>query len=195
MRLPKSLHIALAVWLAALAVMVVITVNQAAAAQQGTKGISKNSSTTVKATIVAIDKDKRIVTLRGPKGNDVNVLADEHVQRFNELKVGDVITATYSESVAVNVRKPGTAPPPELKQNIVRDKNRVGATVTEQRNISVKITAIDMTMQSITATGPQGNSMSFKVKDKNNLKDLKVGDNVDITYTEALLLHADPATK
>src|SRR5262245_4460659 len=109
MRLPKSLHVALAVWLAALAVMVIITVSQAAAAQQGTKGIARSASTTVKATIIAIDKDKRMVTLRGPKGNDVIVHADDNVQRFNDLKVGDVVTATYTEFVAVNVRKPGTA--------------------------------------------------------------------------------------
>ena len=193
MRLPKSLHVALAVWLAALAVMVLITVTQAAAAQQGTKGLARSASTTVKATIVSIDQDKRLVTLRGPKGNDVIVHADEHLQRFNELKVGDIITATYTESIAVNVRKPGTAPPQDLSQNIVRDKNRVGATVTEQRNMSVKITAIDMTVPSITAVGPQGTPYTFKVRDKNNIRDLKVGDNVDITYTEALLLHADPA--
>jgi Cu/Ag efflux protein CusF len=193
MKHTKSLHLALAVWLVALAVMVVITASQAAAAQQGTKGIAKSSSTTAKATIVAIDKENRVVTLRGPKGNDVLVHADERVQRFNDLKVGDVITATYSDSIAVNVRKPGTAPPQDLKQNIVRDSNKVGATITDIRNVSVKITAIDMTTSSITAVGPKGNSYAFKVKDKKNLKDLKVGDNVDISYTEALLLQADPA--
>ena len=193
MKHPKSLQIALAVWLGALTVMVVMTVNQAMAVQQGTTGVSRSSSTTVKATIIAIDKENRIVTLRGPKGNDINVVADQQVQRFNDLKVGDVITATYTESLAYNVRKPGTPPPPDLKQNIVRDTNRIGATVTEQHNVSVKVTAIDMTVPTVTAVGPKGNSYTFKVKDKKNLKDVKVGDNVDITYTDSLLLHADPA--
>jgi hypothetical protein len=193
MRHPKSLHVAVAIWLAALAVMVVMTVSNAAAAQYESKGVTRSTSTTVKATIIAIDKEHRILTLRGPTGNDTIVHADAKVQRFNELKIGDVISATFVESVALNVRKPGTAPPPELKDSVVRDTNRVGATVTQRSTISVKITGIDMDLPSVTAKGPQGNSYTFKVKDKSNLKDLKVGDNVDITYTEALLTHVEPA--
>lgn len=193
MKHPKSLHVAVAIWLAALAVMVVMTVSHAAAAQYESKGVTRSSSTTVKATIIAIDKEHRIVTLRGPQGTDTIVHADDKVQRFNELKIGDVVSATFIESVALNVRKPGTAPPPELKDSVVRDANRVGAKVTQQSTISVKITAIDMNVPSVTVKGPQGNSYSFKVKDKKNLKEFQVGDNVDITYTEALLTHVEPA--
>src|SRR6185436_1114330 len=175
MRHPKSLHVAVAIWLAALAVMVVLTVSHATAAQYESKGITRSTSTTVKATIIAIDKEHRNVTLRGPQGNDTIVHADDKVQRFNELKVGDVVSATYTESVALNVRKPGTAPPPDLTDKVVRDTNKLGATVTQRSTVSVKVTAIDMTVPSITAKGPQGNLYTFKVKDKNNLKELKVG--------------------
>ncbi len=193
MRHPKSLQVAVAIWLAALAVMVVMTVSHAAAAQHETKGVTRSTSTTVKATIIAIDKEHRIVTLRGPQGNDTIMHADSKVQRFNELKIGDVVSATYTESVALNVRKPGTPPPPELKDSVVRDPNKLAATVTQQSTVSVKITGIDMNVPSVTAKGPQGNSYTFKVKDKNNLKEFQVGDNVDITYTEALLTHVEPA--
>jgi len=146
-----------------------------------------------KATIIAIDKENRIVTLRGPRGNDVAVKADERVQRFNELKIGDIVTATYAQAVAVRVRKPGAAAPPKQADSVVRQPDNRGATITREQTVSVSIQEIDLTAPSVTAEGPQGRQYTFRVRDKNEIKDLKVGDKVDITYTEALLLRADRA--
>jgi hypothetical protein len=146
---------------------------------------------TARASIIAIDKENRIVTLRGPKGNDVAVKADQNVQRFNELKVGDIVTATYSQAVAVRVRKPGTAAPPKQSESIVRQPNNVAATITREQTVSVSIQEIDLTAPSVTAEGPQGRQYTFRVKDRSEIQDLKVGDKVDVTYTEALLLRAD----
>jgi hypothetical protein len=38
----------------------------------------------------------------------------------------------------------------------------------------------------------KGSKSSFKVKDKSNLRELKLGDKIDMTYTEGLLIKADP---
>jgi Cu/Ag efflux protein CusF len=146
-----------------------------------------------KATIVAIDRENRMVTLRGPRGNDVAVHADERVQRFNELKVGDIVTATYTEAVAVRVRKPGTAAPPKQTDSTVRQPDNRGATITREQNVTVVIQEIDLTAPSVTAEGPQKRQYTFRVRDKNEIKDLKVGDRIDVTYTEALLVRADRA--
>jgi hypothetical protein len=146
---------------------------------------------TAKARIIAIDKENRIVTLRGPRGNDLAVHADEKVQRFNELKVGDIITATYAQAVAVRVRKPGAAAPPKQSESVVRQPDKVAATITKEQTVSVSIQEIDLTAPSVTAEGPQGRQYTFRVRDKSEIQDLKVGDKVDVTYTEALLLRAD----
>jgi hypothetical protein len=148
---------------------------------------------TARARIIAIDKENRIVTLRGPKGNDVAVHADEKVQRFNELRIGDIITATYAEAVAVRVRKPGAAAPPKQTESVVRQPDNIAATITKEQTVSVAIHEIDLTAPSVTAEGPQGRQYTFRVKDRSQIQDLKVGDKVDVTYTEALLLRADRA--
>ena len=62
---------------------------------------------TLSATIEAIDKSTRMITLKGPQGNLATVYADSSVKRFDELKVGDAVKATYYESIAVNVHQPG----------------------------------------------------------------------------------------
>ena len=38
-----------------------------------------------------------------------------------------------------------------------------------------------------------GHSMSAHVEDKKNLEGVKPGDRIDITYSEALIMTADPA--
>ena len=66
---------------------------------------------TITATIEAIDKSARLVMLKGEKGNVVTVQVGEEMKRFNELKVGDKVSATYTESLAVSVRQPGQPAP------------------------------------------------------------------------------------
>jgi len=149
-------------------------------------------SVTANAKITAIDKTTRNVTLLGPRGNSFTVHAGEDVTRFNDLKVGDQVSATYFESIAWNVRTAGQAAPPAETDTVARRTAGPGAAVASQQNITVTVTAIDRTAQSVTVQGPGGNSLTFKAADPKNLENLKVGDKVDITYTQAVLLRVDP---
>jgi Cu/Ag efflux protein CusF len=163
-------------------------------AAQTAKPVTKSKSITVKATIEAIDQGERLVTLKGPEGNYVIVQAGPEVKRFDKLKVGDVITATYTESIALNVRKPGDpAPPSDMKGVNLRNK-KVGATGTRQQTMSVTIENVDPAVPSVTVKGPEGHVYSFRVSDPKNIEGLKAGDTVDITFTRSLLVKADAAS-
>lgn len=161
-------------------------------ATQKPKPISETRSVTVKATIEAIDKTNRIITLKGPKGNLVDVYATDKVKRFDELKVGDVITATYSESIAIRVRKPGE-PAPEKDKAMIKPApgGAPGSTITDQKTVTVTVEEIDRAAPSVTVKDPDGNLFSFRIRDVKNLEGLKIGDKVDITYTVALLLEVN----
>ncbi len=50
-------------------------------------------------------------------------------------------------------------------------------------------------MPSITFSGPNGWTYSSRVEDKKALATVKVGDKVDITWTEALLLSLESPAK
>jgi hypothetical protein len=152
--------------------------------------ISVTEAVTVRATIVAIDKDNRIVTLKGPKGNLVELKADESVRRFNELKVGDIISATYSESIAVQLRRPGE-PAPEKERVVVRPQSGPGASVENVMTRTVTVEEIDRTASTVTVKDSEGNLRSYRVRDPKRLEGVTVGDKVDIYYTTALLLKVD----
>jgi hypothetical protein len=164
----------------AVLVALVTLVSLTTAFAQERTPLSVTEAVTVKATIEEINKTDRIITLRGPKGNLVDVKADESVKRFDELKVGDVVSATYSESVAVHVRKPGD-PAPDKERVIVRPQSKPGASVEE----------IDRSVPSVTIKDPQGKSRTYRVRDPKRLEGVNVGDKVDIYYTVALLLKVD----
>ena len=92
--------------LAAAAAMVAGTLAPLAAQ---TKTVTGEQST-ITATVEAIDHGNRTVTLKGPKGNYVTIDVPANVTRFDSIKVGDKLTATYYENVVLNVQKPGEKP-------------------------------------------------------------------------------------
>jgi Cu/Ag efflux protein CusF len=74
---------------------------------------------------------------------------------------------------------------------VTRAANRAAGTVAHQRTITATITQIDMKVPSITFTGPNNWKYSTRVEDKAALAKVKVGDKVDITWTEAMILSLD----
>src|ERR1700752_1998702 len=74
--------------------------------------VTKSESVSATATIQAIDKTNRIVTLKDEKGAEDSMIVGPAMKRFDELKVGDKVKVTYTESLVLQVRKPGDAGKP-----------------------------------------------------------------------------------
>ena len=69
------------------------------------------ATATLTAKIVAIDSANRLVTLQDAKGNTQTIQVGPGVTRFSALKVGDMVTFTYQESVALSIVKADAAAP------------------------------------------------------------------------------------
>ena len=151
---------------------------------------------TITATVEAIDHGNRTVTLKGPKGNYVTIDVPQDVKRFDAIKVGDKLTATYYENLVLSVQKPGEKPKDSAEAALTSSASaKPGVTAAKQRTITAEISAIDMKVPSISFKGPNGWAYSSKVQDKAALAKVKVGDKVDITWTEALLVAFDAPKK
>ncbi len=151
------------------------------------KPVSVAETVTETVTITAIDKTARIVTLQDKNGITLDVLCGPEVQRFDALKVGDKVTFRYHESVVSSISRPGEAPKEPISSSISRTSGaKPGGTVAQQLNATVTIEAIDPKIPSVSVKTEGGSHMSFKVEDKKNLEGYKVGDKVNITYTQAL---------
>ena len=147
----------------------------------------------VRGTVSAIDKEKRTVTLKGPKGRTLT-LDVKDPSKLDVIKVGDPVIAAYVEAVAVQVKKAGTATPGMSTQES-RVSSKPGETpagaIAREITVTGTITAIDKKAQKVTIKGPQGNQETVKVKDPTNLEGVKVGDMVEITFTQALAVSLD----
>jgi hypothetical protein len=62
-------------------------------------------TTEVAATVIAIDVEQRLVTLRGPRGNEWTIHVDANVEGFRDLKPGDAVIVRHTEAVTIAVEK------------------------------------------------------------------------------------------
>jgi Cu/Ag efflux protein CusF len=163
------------------------------------KMVGRGAASTVKVrgTVDAVDKEKGTVTLKGPKGRTVTLNVKDPA-KLDAIKVGDPVVATYTEAVAFQVRKAGTATPGATVQE-ARVTSKPGETpagaVGREITVTATITAIDHKANTVTIKGPEGNTETVKAKDPKNLKLIKVGDLVDITYAQALAVSLDKPSK
>jgi hypothetical protein len=148
-------------------------------------GVSK----TIQATVEAVEPSTRTLTLKGPEGNYVTLTVPKDVTKFDAIKVGDVLTAKYYESLVLRLKPEGEKSVDSDNAAVTKGSSaKPGATAATQRTITATITAIDPAVPSITFTGPHDWKYSSRVEDTKALSKVKVGDRVDITWTEALLI-------
>lgn len=163
---------------------------------QASKVVYESKPVTLSATIEAIDPATRTVTLKGPKGSSVAVKVSEAVQSFNRLKVGDQVSATYFEAIAASLSKPGDPAPSGTPVTTTARKDRkLGSETQRHQTIRVSIQAIDPSVPTVTVKGPSGQPLTVRVEDPKNLQGVKVGDSVDLTYYESLLVKVESLAK
>jgi Cu/Ag efflux protein CusF len=161
-------------------------------AQSG-QPVKRESAVTATATIQAIDSATRSITLRNENGDEDTFTAGPEVKRFNELKVGDKVRLTYYESIVFELRKP------DAKSNEAADalaagrtKHVPGGAIATQQTRTVTVKAVDPNVPSITVVTQDGRTVTRKIEDKKAIEGVKPGDRIDITYTQAVIVNAEP---
>jgi hypothetical protein len=151
-----------------------------------------------RATITAVDRSRRLVTLRDASGQEIVVQVSDAVKNFDQVKVGDEVVVSHTEALAWQVKPAGQgAPGISTDEGVTTAKagEKPSATAASSVTITATITAIDLAAGTVTLTGPGGKSRTIKARDPNNLTKVKIGDLVDITYTEAVAIAVKPVEK
>ncbi len=164
---------------------------------QETKGQAVVSSVTTTATVVSVNQKTRAVTIKTTDGKEHSFIAGDHVKNLAQVKKGDVITITYTEALAYQLRKHDTPGGITTTQAVASADSgaRPAGAIAQQTTVTVKITAIDPTVPTVTFMGPRGNKETIVVRDPQKLVGVKVGDMVDITYTEAIAVEVNKEPK
>jgi hypothetical protein len=178
---------------AALAIPAVTLADQAPAKPAAGKGLSESNTVERRATITAIDAAKRIVTLKGEQGAVFDVEASPDVQNFDKLKVGDVVAATYTESLALHIAAPGEATP-GITESVSGTPGQGQRKVGRQVTATFKVEAVDAKANKVTLSDGAGHSRVVDVvnpKVQERLKTLKPGEMAVITYNESLAIRLE----
>ena len=148
----------------------------------------------VTASITAIDKATRMVTLKGPK-RTVEIVAGDDVKNFEQLKVGDNVTVKFVEALTLELKK--TMVKPDIKADVAAVRATPGAkpggAIGRQVTIMAEVVMVDPENSIIALKGPQGRLVELPVQNKDQFKVVKKGDQVEVVYTEAVALAVTPA--
>jgi Cu/Ag efflux protein CusF len=176
-----------------LAAILLFAIAQTATAQSKT---ITGDTKTITGTIESIERSSRELTLKKDNGEFVTMTVPKEATKFDTLKVGDKVTLKYYENLVLRMKEQGeTAVDTGGEATTASGAAKAGGTQASQRTITATITQIDPSVPSITFTGPNGWTYSSRVYDKEALSKVKVGDRVDITWTQAVLASVETPAK
>ena len=150
-----------------------------------------------KVTLVvdSIDKATRSVVLKNAKGELIKIVAGDEVKNFDQIKVGDNVVASYTQGLVMTLKKGGGA----LRERIDSGETASAAKGEKPAGYEVKevtfvadVTQVDMKNQTITLRGAK-KTVRLKIKDPEQLKLIKKGDQIEGVYAEAVAVSVVPA--
>lgn len=173
----------------------------AARAQTATlpPGVAMGELTRLTATVETVDTTTREVLLRGEGGNLVIVRAGPEVRNLAHAQPGDRVVLDYQEAIAGEIVRPGDARPPVGGVAVAgraEPGQRPAGMAGEAVRVRVRIDAVDAQVGVATFTGPRGATRMVAVHEpemRDFVRGLRPGEEVDITYAEALAVRAEPA--
>ena len=170
--------------------------------EQPPAGINTATLVEVTAKVTAIDMENRLVTIQGPEGNSVVIQVTDQVKNLPQVKIGDKVDIKYYRSSAASIVKLaddaelGTVAVAGAKATAAAGEKPAGA-IGVKTTRRAEVVFVDPYQQFISFRSPDRGLRKISLKDtpdlQHYLKELKKGDIVEVTYTEAMAISLEPA--
>lgn len=170
---------------------------QSAAAVAGSgPGVAAVAQTMkVTATITAIDRATRDVTLKGPRGDVMTMTASADMKNFDRLKVGDRVDLQYVEALTVELRKGGGLVAGRTEKGDAARAakgERPGGAAGREVTIVADVVAVDPARQTVTLREPN-RTVDLRIPDPEQFERIAKGDQVEAKYLQAVAVAVAPA--
>ncbi len=147
----------------------------------------------VQAKIVGIDRASRVVTLRGPRGNDVDIALSQQVSNFDQLNVGDTVDVLYKNALLVTAEKV-TGKDKGIRKRV--DTNvylpaSSGYDAARQVEVQATVQHINLKKREVTLRGAY-QTVTVDATPDVDLKKLKVGDTIHAVFVSAYATQITP---
>jgi Cu/Ag efflux protein CusF len=155
------------------------------------------ASERVSATVDAIDQTTRKVTLREADGTLLTFTAGPDVRNLAQVKVGDVVTLSHTIALALELKKTtgGIRERVETEGGMRTAAGQMpGAVMAREIRVVADVTKIDTKNKTVTLRGPK-RSMKLRVDDPKQLAGIKLGDQVEATFIDAVAVTVEHSPK
>lgn len=146
--------------------------------------------------VKSIDKKSRSVVVVGPHGNEVLLNAGEEARNFDQIRVGDLVTLTYAQALALELRKVANNGIRERveSEDAMRTKKgeKPGVAIEKTVLVIANVVALNPKAQTVTLRGPK-RTVELAVNDPAQFKEIKVGDQIEAKYVEAIAIEVTAA--
>ena len=160
--------------------------------------VVERSVVSVAARVVKVNQQDRVVTLRNAEGEEFDVEVSDEVRNLPQVKKGDDVVATYYESMAITVRKPGESKPGvEVVDAAARAKpgEKPAAGAGQQTTVTATVVGLNKQKGTVTLKGPKGKIVTVAARDPKRLEAVNVGDLIEVVYTEAVAISVEKPSK
>jgi Cu/Ag efflux protein CusF len=163
----------------------------ATSVQKQPGAIATGQAIELQGKVLAIDKAKREVTVKGGSGVETTFFISDQVKNLGRLKVGDIVMLNYVSALGLELKKDGKAlrERVESEQKGMQAAGQPGMTKGRTVKITADVMAVDLERNSLTLRGPK-RTVDMVVEDAALLKEVKVGDQIEVTYMEATVISA-----
>ena len=145
------------------------------------------------ATVTAIDRATRKVTLVKTDGSQATFVAGPEVANFAQIQVGDQVKATVTDRVSIFVPKPGESAADVAAGVLALAPlgEKPGGVMADTVQFTAKVTAVSLWHHTATLQLPDGSSKTVKVRPDVALTKDNVGAEVVIRITEAVAISVE----
>jgi hypothetical protein len=162
--------------------------------EQDKPSITATMEITTTARVIAIDHESRLVSLRGPDGDEHTFTAVKETRNLDQVEVGDLLTVEYAQYIHLEV----VAPDSQREQRIemvalarAKAGEMPGLTAVETQVDVTTVHAIDLEANTFKLKWPDGSIQEYAAQNPENLRKAAVGDFLLIVYTQAISISVE----
>jgi len=146
---------------------------------------------TAQGVIEAVDPKTREVKIKLANGETRTIVASDEVRNFDQIKVGDKLNVKYMESAAIELKKGGKAVVGRSETSSMeraKPGEKPGGVAKREITMVADVVAVDEKAKKVSVKNDKGEVVPVEVQDPEQLKLIKKGDQVQVTYTQAVAI-------
>ncbi len=163
---------------------------QTAAGQEAMRGGVVIDEVSAIATVQSVDASNRVVVLQRPDGSLVTYECGPEVINFDQIQVGDQVTAQVAEAVAIGLVKGGLPPMAGTANVIVRAPlgEKPAGKMVDTLGFTAKVMSVDKLNREVTLQMVDGKTRTVMVGPGIKLSGIKPGNDVGVRLTRAFMI-------